>query len=70
MNGNSFPEKIRRDIEESKKTLQELEKVIISMVFWSAFTTTILYVDHQGLALSNNTWAKMNVCFKNEVAIP
>jgi hypothetical protein len=33
MNGNSFPEKIRRDIEESKKTLQELEKVIISMVF-------------------------------------
>jgi hypothetical protein len=28
MNGNSFPEKIRRDIEESKKTLQELEKVV------------------------------------------
>jgi hypothetical protein len=33
MNGNSLLEKIRRDIEESKKTLQELEKVIISMVF-------------------------------------
>jgi hypothetical protein len=55
MNGNSFSEKIRRDIEESKKTLQELEKVITSMVLRSLFTTTKLYVDHQGMTLSNNT---------------
>jgi hypothetical protein len=37
MNGNSLPEKIRRDIEESKKTLQELEKVIISSGLLTAF---------------------------------